>query len=267
MNNRPDVAYYYPAPYWGWQQSGWVKSLLLFFDHIAILLPSYMYGRHQAADPALVEPLKDLGLLQVLEPNDWVDEEMANQLAEIVVELLTNGTFDGLPDAGHLQELSQSRIGYGADIDLAEFLVEELQDRGLARPSADGVSIRPTTSRAIADQKPLLQQSAAQLAVSGAWPWQQPPSRNRQKTRPSSGLDCRRCERKQTPQNRVKTTRGKSWKKTVEDASLLGVQEVPGSNPGVPTSSVDCLFSPCRFFPIRSISGGHRFQTSNPSDQ
>ena len=141
MNNRPDVAYYYPAPYWGWQQSGWVKSLLLFFDQIAILLPSYMYGRHQAADPELVEPLEDLGLLQVLEPNDWVDKEMANQLAEVVVELLTNGTFDDLPEADHFQELSQSRIGYSADINLAEFLVDELQDRGLARPSTDGVSI------------------------------------------------------------------------------------------------------------------------------
>ena len=55
----------------------------------------------------------------------------------------------------------------------------------------------------------------------GTAPWQQPPSRNRQETRPSSGLDCRRCERKQTPQNRVKLMRGRSWQKTVEDASLL----------------------------------------------
>ena len=46
------------------------------------------------------------------------------------------------------------------------------------------------------------------------------PSRNRQKTRPSSGLGCRRCERKQTPQNRVIATKGKSWEKTVVDASL-----------------------------------------------
>ena len=137
----PDVAYYYPAPYWGFGESEWVKSLLLFFDQIAILLPDYMYGRHQAADPTLVEPLEDRGLLQVLEPKDWVDKNVANQLAEIIVELLTNGAFDDLPKEKHFRELSQSRIGYSADVDLADFLVDELRARGLARPSNDGVSI------------------------------------------------------------------------------------------------------------------------------
>ena len=34
-----DTAYYYPAPYWGLEDSGWIKSLLLFFDDVAILLP------------------------------------------------------------------------------------------------------------------------------------------------------------------------------------------------------------------------------------
>ena len=34
----------------------------------------------------------------------------------------------------------------------------------------------------------------------------------------------RRCERKQTPQNRVIATKGKSWEKTVEDACLLEKQ-------------------------------------------
>ena len=31
----------------------------------------------------------------------------------------------------------------------------------------------------------------------------------------------RRCERKQTPQNRARATKGKSWEKTVEDVCLL----------------------------------------------
>ena len=141
MTQRPDVAYYYPAPYWGLREGGWIKSLLLFFDQIAILLPDYMYGRHEDADPTLVIPLEERGLLQVLDPNDWVDEKMTNQLAEIVVELLTNGVFDDLPHTDHFHELSQSRMGYGADVGLADMLVEELQDKGLARPSEDGVSV------------------------------------------------------------------------------------------------------------------------------
>ena len=136
-----DVAYYYPAPFWGPQASDWVKSLLLFFDQVAILLPDYMYGRHQAADPTLVEPLEDRGLLSVFEPKEWVDEDLANQLAEIIVELLTNGAFDDLPKEAFFQEISRSRLGYGADISLANFLVDELADKGLARPSEDGVSV------------------------------------------------------------------------------------------------------------------------------
>ena len=141
MSSRLDVAYYYPAPYWGERESGWVKSLLLFFDKVAILLPGYMYGRHHFADPVLSQPLEDLGLLEVLEPSKWVDEEMARSLAEAIIGLLANGVFDDLRKDVTFHELSQSRIGYGADIDLAQQVVSELQEKGLAKPSEDGVSI------------------------------------------------------------------------------------------------------------------------------
>ena len=136
-----ETAYYYPAPYWAVREVGWIKSLLLFFDEVAILLPNYMYGRHTEADPTLAGPLEDLGLLRVLEPYDWVDVETTKKLEEIVDELLTNGTFDGLSKTDYFAELSQSRIGYGADVDLANSLIDKLQTRGLARPSEDGVSI------------------------------------------------------------------------------------------------------------------------------
>lgn len=136
-----DTAYYYPAPYWMAAESTWIKSLLLFFDDVAILLPDYMYGRHRNADPTLVEPLEERGLLRVLEPKDWVDAEVAEKLAEIVVELLAKGAFNDVPKARYFAELSRSRIGYGVDVELADFLVDELKARGLARPSEDGVSI------------------------------------------------------------------------------------------------------------------------------
>lgn len=141
MNERIDVAYYYPQPYWGMNEGGWVKSLLLFFDKVSILLPDYMYGRHHAADPVLAEPLEDQGLLEVLEPNMWIDGEMAKSLAEVVSALLANGVFEGLPEEPYFHELSQSRMGYRANVDLAKSLVSELQAKGLARPSEDGVSI------------------------------------------------------------------------------------------------------------------------------
>ena len=151
MAERLDVAYYYPAPFWGMSEGGWVKSLLLFFDRVSILLPGYMYGRHHLADPALAEPLEDQGLLEVLEPKKWVDEEMAKKLAESVSGLLANGVFDDLPKDVHFHELSQSRLGYGADVSLAESLVSELRAKGLAEPSEDGVSIpiQPTVRTTI----------------------------------------------------------------------------------------------------------------------
>ena len=136
-----DTAYYYPAPFWMLQETGWIKSLLLFFDDIATLLPDYMYGRHVSADPVLAAPLEDRGLLHVLEPKGWLDQGTTARLADIIVEMLTNGAFDGLPEPGHFAELSQSRMGYAADVELASFLVDELQQRGLAKPSEDGVSI------------------------------------------------------------------------------------------------------------------------------
>ena len=141
MSERLDVAYYYPNPYWGISEGGWVKSLLLFFDKVSILLPDYMYGRHHEADPVLAEPLEDQGLLEILEPNKWVDEEMAKSLAEAVSGLLASGVFEDVPKTDYFHELSQSRMGYGADVHLAESLISELQAKGLARPSEDGASI------------------------------------------------------------------------------------------------------------------------------
>src|SRR4051794_9329180 len=96
--SAPDVAYYYPAPYWSEQEAAWIKSLLLFFDRVAILLPSYMSDRPAAANPSLVEPLEDRGLLQVLDPADWVDQIVTEELATVIVDLLVAGVFDDLPN-------------------------------------------------------------------------------------------------------------------------------------------------------------------------
>ena len=151
MSERLDVAYYYPAPYWGMNEGGWVKSLLLFFDKVSILLPGYMYGRHHFADPVLAEPLEDQGLLEVLEPTKWIDQDMAKKLAEGVSGLLANGVFDDLSKDVPFHELSQSRLGYGADVKLADSLVSELRAKGLAKSSEDGVSIplQPTVRTTI----------------------------------------------------------------------------------------------------------------------
>jgi hypothetical protein len=136
-----ESAYYYPAPYWLVDETDWLKTLLVFFDDIAILLPRYMRGRPEAADPVLANPLSEQGLLRVLEPETFVDQAVAEALAEAMLELITSGAFDGLPRPPYYAELSHSRMGWDADVELATMLIDELTARDLARPSEDGVSL------------------------------------------------------------------------------------------------------------------------------
>jgi hypothetical protein len=144
-----ELAYYYPEPYWLAHEGSWIKSLLLFFDGVAILLPSYMRGRELVADPSLAEPLMDRGLLKVLEPEWFVDDQLSSRLAEGMVELITAGAFDH-SDSRPFAELSMSRMGF-AELSTSrmgsrhrgvfEMIHEELKGRGLALDSQDGASI------------------------------------------------------------------------------------------------------------------------------
>jgi len=136
-----EIAYYYPEPYWLAHEGGWVKSLLLFFDEIAILLPSYMRGRHLLADPTLAGPVEERGLLRVLEPETFVDEGTATELTAVIEALVDEEVFGALSEVGSLAELSMSRMGYGTLRAVANRISAKLQERGLATESEDGVSI------------------------------------------------------------------------------------------------------------------------------
>ena len=143
VDSVPDeTAFYYPGWIWG-PESDWPKSMLLFFDSVALLVPDYMRDRPMQADPAIVSGLEREGLLQILSPEELVDEEATEMLVGAMVEAITLGMFDGLERADPFYALSNSRIGLGGhgDLGLSQMLVDELTERGLARPSEDGVSI------------------------------------------------------------------------------------------------------------------------------
>lgn len=146
-----ETAYYYPEPHWSPDEGRWLKTLLLFFDRIAILLPDYMYGQHHAVDPSLAGPLEERDLLVVLQPESFVDETVTDALTGAMAALLEAGAFDDLPQTDHYAELSRSRMGWTANIRLAANLVDALKTRGLARDTEDGVSIplHPTVRTAI----------------------------------------------------------------------------------------------------------------------
>ena len=146
-----ELAYYYPEPYWLADESSWIKSLLLFFDGVAILLPSYMRGRELVSDPSLAGPLADSGLLKILEPEWFVDDLLAARLGEGMVELIAAGAFDdAAPGAEGFAALSMSRMGFAElstsrmgsrDRGVFEMIHSELKARGLALDSTDGYSI------------------------------------------------------------------------------------------------------------------------------
>jgi superfamily II DNA/RNA helicase len=146
-----ELAYYYPEPYWLAEEGSWIKSLLLFFDGVAILLPDYMKGRELLTDPSLAGPLTDLGLLRILEPEWFVDEQLSVRVAESMVELIVGGAFDNQTAAnGEFATLSMSRMGSAALSEsrmgsrhrgVFEMIHDDLMSRGLALESNDGVSI------------------------------------------------------------------------------------------------------------------------------
>ena len=136
----PEVAFYYPGPMW--DIGSWVKNLVLFFDGIALLVPEYMKNRPSMLDPAIVAGLSEHGLLHILEPETMINKAATEQLAEAMTALIISGALDGLAaEETEFHELSYSRMGSYGDRGLAAMIFEELKARGLARDSADGVSI------------------------------------------------------------------------------------------------------------------------------
>jgi hypothetical protein len=53
-----EIAFYYPGPMW--HHDDWIKTMILFFDGIGILLPDYLRGKPEAQDPAITIPLLEV---------------------------------------------------------------------------------------------------------------------------------------------------------------------------------------------------------------
>jgi hypothetical protein len=94
----PELAFYYPNPMW--LHGDWIKNLLLFFDGVALLVPDYMCERPYELDPALVSGLEEAGLLEILEPETFIDKTAAEGLATAMTDLLASGALDGIPLSG-----------------------------------------------------------------------------------------------------------------------------------------------------------------------
>jgi hypothetical protein len=138
---RREFAFYYPNPMWA--DGDLIKSLLLFFDGVALLVPAYMTDLPRRLDPAIAGAMEDQGLLKLVMPESAVDKTAAQKLGSVIVDLLASGALNelSLDTSTAFAEISWSRLGAGADRRLAEEIVELLKERGLAKDSDDGVSV------------------------------------------------------------------------------------------------------------------------------
>jgi hypothetical protein len=135
-----EVAFYYPGHLWN--EPEWIKSLLLFFDGIGLLVPEYKQHEPELVDPVLAGPLRDRKLLHYLVADQVVDQDTTKHLATEMGKLMDAGVFDRIDRRGTAFEaISMSRMGFYGDEKLAGELLEELEKRDLARRSEDGVSV------------------------------------------------------------------------------------------------------------------------------
>ena len=135
-----ELAFYFPNPMWTY--GDWIKSLVLFFDGIALLVPAYMKDRLEETDRPIVVGLKEQGLLEIIEPESAVDGSATEQLASAMTDIIVSGALDELSkEETAFHEISMSRLGFFGDRGFYQMILEELKERGLAKDSEDGVSI------------------------------------------------------------------------------------------------------------------------------
>ena len=138
----PDFAFYYPGQYL--YNVDWIKNLILFFDGIAMLIPSYMRDHRDFDDYPLVCALKDQGMFRVIRPETAFGPEETKQLANALAEIVGSGRLDHLTRGSHedvrrssFGSLSMSRLGFHGDPGLADSILRELKARGLASDSEE----------------------------------------------------------------------------------------------------------------------------------
>ncbi len=135
-----EFAFYYPGHLW--ERPAWLKNLLLFFDGIALLVPEYKMREPETLDPELSNPLLDQGLLRLLPADKLVNKQATVHLAGAMAKIIRSGALDQLAkDGAAFHQLSYSRLGGYGDAELADAILGELRERGLAGERKDELTI------------------------------------------------------------------------------------------------------------------------------
>jgi len=141
----PRIAFYCPGPSWSQSESDWMKSMLLFFDGIGLIIPdeTTKYSLPDSPfvrDPDFTQALLDYGVLQILRPEQLMDQEAAEALHESLLELLDAPGSVLRPEKREDERffeyyLNLTHAGIGShdkrQESLGELLFEELRKRNL----------------------------------------------------------------------------------------------------------------------------------------
>lgn len=136
-------AYYYTDWRWPDNMSDMMKSMLLFFDGIALAAPPDRAAELIDSDPVLAGPLAEQGLLRNFDPDMALDPASAKQLAKTLRALVRHMPFtwsSGAPTEGSLRMEGH----WGGGLARTEGIKFErlLIKRGLATPELEAGLLR-----------------------------------------------------------------------------------------------------------------------------
>lgn len=144
---KPDFAFYYPGQHW--RDVGWIKNLICFFDGIALLIPYDMPNLFRSEDDPVTWALEDHKLIQVIRPEEVIDQKATEALAEAFGKIINSGRLDHLTkrDGENIRKadfeaLAKAKLGVHIDKKLANSIFQTLYSMGLTCDLGDDVSIR-----------------------------------------------------------------------------------------------------------------------------
>ncbi|WP_432198416.1 hypothetical protein [Streptomyces sp. bgisy027] len=127
----PELAHYYPGWIWDAQSVGELKSLLLFFDGFALLLPEEHFQAAVTHEAELAQPLQEAGLLHNFEPRTWLDADTAQIIRRAAIRSRPEGSSSGSITSRHFSGPVSISMGHmAADPPTADRIVDEMLRSG-----------------------------------------------------------------------------------------------------------------------------------------
>ncbi len=137
------TAYYTDGIAWG--SFNWPKSMLLFFEKVAILVPEAEQDVFERSDEAVIAGLREHDVLRVLRPHELVDQNASHRIIQQLRDAAERLPESAEPDPGAPMLLYLEKLGNGPEAAQVKELANQLHRSGVAKPFVHGQSmiIRP----------------------------------------------------------------------------------------------------------------------------